>query len=86
MNRSDSAPSVYQIQFKIETPFQKGTTAALFAQLVVYPIDMARRRMQNAQLVKTQNNLKDRFSVFETLRDLWRRSPSKFNKLSLIYR
>jgi len=63
-----------------------GTTAAVFAQLIVYPIDMARRRMQNAQLVKTQNNLKDRFSVFETLRDLWRRSPSKFNRLELIYR
>jgi len=63
-----------------------GSSAAIFGQLVVYPIDMARRRMQNAQLVHTQSLLKDRFSVTETLADLWRRSPSRFNRLELIYR
>merc|ERR1712196_530592 len=63
-----------------------GGAAGIISQLIVFPIDTARRRMQNAQLVKSQNSLKDKFSVFATLRDLWCRSPNRFWKVSLIYR
>lgn len=62
-----------------------GSAAALISQLLVFPIDTARRRMQNAQLITTQNNLKDKMSVYLTLRDLWRRSPNPYFP-TLIYR
>ena len=62
-----------------------GATAAVISQLFVFPIDTARRRMQNAQLITTQNNLKDKMSVYQTLRDLWKRSPNPYFP-NLIYR
>ena len=62
-----------------------GATAAVISQLFVFPIDTARRRMQNAHLITTQNNLKDKMSVYQTLRDLWKRSPNPYFP-NLIYR
>lgn len=65
--------------------FVMGATAAVISQLFVFPIDTARRRMQNAHLITTQNNLKDKMSVYQTLRDLWKRSPNPYFP-NLIYR
>lgn len=50
-----------------------GMTAGLLAQFVCFPIDTAKRRMQNANLIKTQAQLKDRLSIIATWKDLWRR-------------
>ena len=50
-----------------------GMTAGLLSQFVCFPIDTAKRRMQNANLIKTQAALKDRHSVMATWKDLWKR-------------
>jgi len=58
-----------------------GMTAGLFSQFVCFPIDTAKRRMQNASLIETQRALSDRLSMIATWKDLWKRGG-----LRLIYR
>lgn len=50
-----------------------GMTAGLLSQFICFPIDTAKRRMQNANLIKSQAALKDRLSVIATWKDLWKR-------------
>ena len=58
-----------------------GMAAGLFSQFVCFPIDTAKRRMQNASLIKTQAALSDRLSMIATWQDLWKRGG-----LRLVYR
>jgi len=50
-----------------------GMTAGLTAQFISFPMDSAKRRMQNAQLIHTQKALKDRLSMLATWKDLYAR-------------
>lgn len=65
--------------------FVLGGTTATLSQFIIFPLDSARRRMQNAQLIASQKSLKDSMSVWLTLKDLWKRSPNPFFP-TLIYR
>lgn len=58
--------------------FTIGAITGVISQCLVFPVDTARRRMQNAQLIPSQNRLNNQMSVRETLLDLWRRSPNKY--------
>ena len=50
-----------------------GMIAGLTSQFVCFPIDTAKRRMQNAHLIKSQAALKNPVSIIATWKDLWRR-------------
>jgi solute carrier family 25 protein 16 len=65
--------------------FALGATSATVSQFIIFPVDTARRRMQNASLIASQNSLKDKMSIWLTLKDLWKRSPNPFFP-TLIYR
>ena len=58
-----------------------GIAAGLLSQFVCFPIDTAKRRMQNAKLIKSQAALKNSLSILDTWRDLWQRGGVR-----LIYR
>jgi len=58
-----------------------GVAAGLLSQFVCFPIDTAKRRMQNAKLIKSQAALKNSLSILDTWMDLWQRGGVR-----LIYR
>lgn len=58
-----------------------GVVAGLLSQFVCFPIDTAKRRMQNAKLIKSQAALKNQLSILDTWKDLFNRGGMR-----LIYR
>lgn len=82
----------YGLKLRRETPEGKivsnwymnslcGIAAGLLSQFVCFPIDTAKRRMQNANLIESQAALKNKLSILDTWKDLWQRGGFR-----LIYR